>query len=323
MYRVGLRKTRRVDCQVVSIGNLAVGGVGKTPFVLFLAEQYRARGIAVGVASRGYGREGGGERLAVSDGTRLLATPETAGDEPYLIAARLVDVPVVVSADRHDGCRWLVEQYGVAVILLDDAFQHLALHRDLNLLLLDGNAPFGNGRLLPRGLLREPPSALSRADALFFSRATVGVDIQISNAACPVFSFALVPTSLVHVATHAVSPLSDLAGRDVFALCGIARPDRFITSLERLNMHVAARQTFPNHYRYTATDIARLRREAGTLPIITTEKDAVKLARYDQVADLDCRAIRIAVQMHSGGWEELLFGSGMERGLLRASSPIG
>jgi len=313
LYRAGLRKPRRVDCRVVSVGNLAVGGVGKTPFVLFLAEQYRARGIAVGVVSRGYGREGSA-RVAVSDGVRLLATPETAGDEPYLIAARLAEVPVVVSVDRQDGCRWLVEQYGVTVVLLDDAFQHLALHRDLNLLLLDGDAPFGNGRLLPRGLLREPPSALSRADAIFLAGATAGVEMQIPNATCPVFSFAFEPTALVHVATGAISPPSDLAGRDVFALSGIARPDRFIASLERLNMRVTARRIFPDHHRYTAADFAQLQQEAGDLPIVTTEKDAVKLARHGLVDDLDCRAVRIAVQIHSSDWETRLFGAQPPKG---------
>ncbi len=307
LYRAGLFKTRRADCRVVSVGNLSVGGVGKTPFVLFLAEQYRARGIKVGVVSRGYGREGGG-RLAVSDGVRLLATPETAGDEPYLIAARLPDVPVVVSADRYDGCRWLVEQYGVSVVLLDDAFQHLALHRDLNLLLLDAISPFGNGRLLPRGMLREPPSAIARADAIFLPGAMAGVDTRLPIVGCPVFSFAFEPTALVHVTMGAVSPLSDFAGRDVFALCGIARPDRFIASLEQLKMRVAARRIFPDHYRYTAADLARLQQEAGDLPIVTTEKDAVKLAQHDLAAHLDCRAVRIAVHIRSDDWAGLLFG---------------
>jgi tetraacyldisaccharide 4'-kinase len=302
LYDIGFLKTRRAACRVISIGNLTVGGTGKTPITIFLAEQHRARGIAVGVVSRGYGRADRSAIIPVSDGKRLLATPEAAGDEPYFIAERLREVPVVVAIDRLAGCRWLIERCGVEVILLDDGFQHLALHRDLNLLLCDARHPFGNGHLLPRGPLREPPSEAKRADVVILTRAADEVAdplLQKTTLRC-----AFEPTALVHLATGEICKIEALVGQSVFAFCGIAHPDPFFDLLERVGAVVEKRHVFPDHHPYGADDLIHLQKESGRWRTITTEKDAVKIKRMCPEA-WDIWAVRIEAKL-SDGWERLL-----------------
>jgi tetraacyldisaccharide 4'-kinase len=303
-YRSGLFKTRRVACRVISIGNLTVGGTGKTPITLFLAEQHRLRGIAVGVVSRGYGRADRSAIVPVSDGKQLLATPERAGDEPYFIAERLREVPVVVAADRQAGCRWLIERCGVEVILLDDGFQHLALHRDLNILLCDARRPFGNGHLLPRGPLRESPSEAKRADIVILTRATEEVaDPRLSTKTTLRCVFE--PTALVHLTTGEICKIDTLAGQPLLAFCGIAQPDPFFDLLERAGAVVKKRRVFPDHHRYVTDDLIQLQKEAGTLRTVTTEKDAVKI-RPICAENWGLWAVRIEAKLPDG-WERLLF----------------
>ncbi|WP_054690049.1 tetraacyldisaccharide 4'-kinase [Desulfosarcina cetonica] len=166
-YAKGWLKSRRLPCKVVSIGNLVAGGTGKTPMTIYVAQLLHEMGWRVVVLSRGY--RGRMETMGgvVSDGHRLLATVEDAGDEPYLMARCLKGVPVLVGRQRYQAGLLAIRAFGAEVIVLDDAFQHLKLKRDLNLVLLDHHQPFGNGHLLPRGLLREPLSSLRRAHAWF------------------------------------------------------------------------------------------------------------------------------------------------------------
>lgn len=304
LYRVNILKTRRVGCRVVSIGNLTVGGTGKTPITIFFAEHYRRQGQSVGIVSRGYGRRDTSAVLPVSDGKRILTTCDAAGDEPYLMAERLPEIPVVVAADRHAGCQWLMAHGKTDVILLDDGFQHLALHRDMNVLLLDAARPFGNGALLPRGALRETPSAMRRADVVIFTRADNMAATPLPSLSCPILTSTFEATALVSVCTGALRALDALAGRPVFALCGIARPDAFFHLLSRLGARVLASAAFPDHHDYTTRDLTTIRKRAGSLWIVATEKDAVKIRRL-LPGDLDVWALRIEARL-SEGWEAVL-----------------
>ncbi len=169
-YASGFLKAKKLPCTVISIGNLTTGGTGKTPMTIYVAERVRRLGYRVAVISRGY--KGTAEKSGgiVSDGSAIRMDPVTAGDEPFLLAASLKDIPVLVGHDRYQSGMHAINRFQTEVVILDDAFQHLALFRDLNLLLLDSSLPFGNGHLLPRGTLREPTSALRFSDALVMTR---------------------------------------------------------------------------------------------------------------------------------------------------------
>ena len=160
LYQKGWLAQKRVSCHIVSIGNITTGGTGKTPITLYLAEEWQKRGHKVGIVSRGYRRKNKVPLLLVTDGIKICASPDVVGDEPYLMAQRLSDIPIMVCADRFEGCETLIRRFGLEVILLDDAFQHLKMYRDQNILIIDATNPFGNGHLLPRGPLREPLSAI-------------------------------------------------------------------------------------------------------------------------------------------------------------------
>src|SRR5213594_4513417 len=172
LYARGLLRQQILPCRVISVGNLTVGGTGKTPVVFALAAARLDRGRKVGVISRGYKRRSGTSILEISDGRTLRGHPEDSGDEPFLIAQHCLGVPVAVGADRPLVGRYLVDRFDLDTLVLDDGFQHLALRRDMDILVLDAGAPFGNGYLLPRGRLREPLSAMERASAVLVTRAS-------------------------------------------------------------------------------------------------------------------------------------------------------
>ncbi len=278
LYRRGLIATRRVDCPVISVGNLTVGGTGKTPLVIFLAEQYRQRGYAVGIVSRGYGGNYSTPARLVSDGD----TAAEVGDEPCLMARRLPNVPIVVAKSRYEGCQLLRSKFKPDLILLDDGFQHLSLHRDLNLLLIDATNPFGNGALLPRGPLREPLPQMKRADVIILTRHEAGAPPPpVLQGVCdkiPMLRCRFVPTALIHLTTGVVHPLTLLTERPVLAFCGIGNPAAFSALLTRAGADIVEMIGFRDHHPYTLSDLREIERRAGAgLRIVTTEKDGVKI----------------------------------------------
>ncbi|MFZ0482340.1 MAG: tetraacyldisaccharide 4'-kinase, partial [Desulfobacterales bacterium] len=169
-YKNGILISKRLSCPIISIGNITVGGTGKTPMTIYVAQVVKNLGYKVAIISRGY--KGKAEKIGgiVSDGKVLLMTPEIAGDEPYMMANRLKDVPVIVGKNRFNAGRLAIEKFDPDVIVLDDGFQHLMLQRDLDMVLIDYHRPFGNGHLLPRGVMREPVSALLCADAIILTK---------------------------------------------------------------------------------------------------------------------------------------------------------
>ena len=285
LFDSGALPQQDVGCPVVSVGNLTVGGTGKTPMAIRVAGMLRDRGMRPAVLSRGYGGSSAAGVLVVSDGRQLLAGPEEAGDEPVLIARRLPGVPVLAGAKRAVTGRYARENFGADVLVLDDGFQHRWIRRDLDIVLLDSREPLGNGFLLPRGPLREPPEALERAGVVVLTRSeergdALGGPLAGLVAGRPVLRTRIRPTRLI-ATDGAELPLSHLAGRRVFAFAGIARPESFRRTLEGLGADVAGFRALPDHHRYGAEDVRRIERafdETGAEILVTTEKDGVKLS---------------------------------------------
>jgi tetraacyldisaccharide 4'-kinase len=278
-YEHGVFRRRRLACHVVCVGNLVVGGTGKTPLAAWLARGLHRRGRKVALASRGYGRSGGEPVSVVSDGRFVLGRAESVGDEPMLLAARAPGVPVLVGRDRGLVGLRALSAFGAEVLVLDDGFQHHRLHRDLDLVSFDGRLGLGNRRCLPRGPLREPLRALGRADAiavvdgplpepdasLIAKRAPTARRIEIRRRA----------GSLRPLAGGAPEPAESLRGLEVGILSGLANPAAFRASVEALGARVVVERHFPDHHRYRRGDLVGLADEASRW--VTTEKDAVKI----------------------------------------------
>ncbi len=278
-YERGPGKRTRLPCRVVSVGNLGVGGSGKTPTTAWIAAGLRARGHRVAIASRGYGGAIGDDVHVVSDGRHVHGRFESSGDEPMWLAARAPGVPVVVGR-RRDRVGWhAVAAFDTHVLVLDDGFQHHRLERDVDLVAFHGGAGLGNGQVLPRGPLRERFSALSRADAIMVVDGPLSDDeaerIRDAAGTAPWFEVERPARHLRPLAGGTNQPVSLLGGRSVGLLTGIARPAAFRASLEALGALVAVERTFPDHHVFVPGDVADLHAEADLW--LTTEKDAGKI----------------------------------------------
>ncbi len=295
LYRVVLRRdqARRLRRRqalprcVISVGNITVGGTGKTPTVLWIARALHEAGRTVAVLSRGYGRRGSGVEKVRLQGP-IHEAAARYGDEPVLIARRLARASVWVGAGRWEAGGRAVAEDRPDVLLLDDGFQHLQLHRDLDLVLLDAARPFGNGRLLPAGPLREPPDHLARAHAVILvgeARACPPPGFERLKDKVlrgkPVFHARPVIRGFFRADPTGLSePLGNLFQAPCIAAAGIARPDRFFSALETLGIPCVRRLAFPDHHRWTPEDERALLdtlRSVGARWIVTTEKDAVRM----------------------------------------------
>lgn len=281
LYRAGLISSYRASIPVISIGNLVVGGTGKTPMVDFLVRHVTGLGMRCAVVSRGYG---GSYRQDVAkvmgdDGT-LQMTAAECGDEPCLLARRNPRVPVYVARKRALGIQ-AAEADGAEVILLDDGFQHLAVQRDVDILLLDASRPFGNGRMLPAGILREPRSAVLRADLVVMTRADrmPGGPLPYNG---PVLRSSHQPDRVVKTLAGEIVPETDYAGKSCLAFAGIARPEEFFQSLQSFGFGNVEAIALADHQEYTRDILNRLVGSCNNHDLlITTEKDAVKLSATD------------------------------------------
>ena len=308
LYANGVLPTRRLPCRVIAIGNLSAGGTGKTPMTIYVARLLREHGHRVVVISRGYrGRmeQTGG---VVSDGESVLVGPAEAGDEPYLIARVLKGVPVLVGRHRYEVGMRAVARFRPDVIVFDDAFQHLSLYRDFDLVLMDSRHPYGNGYMLPRGILREPPTALKRANSVVFTRSrTDGLPGRPHTlpASRPVFHTRHVPviryvSAITDTFFSSDRDLTALQGKKVTAVAGLADNDQFFELLAPL-CRLVGTLSFDDHHPYGADDVAQIlhrARQSGCDLIVTTAKDGIKLNRCRNwpvplvVMDIEVQPIR-------------------------------
>ena len=278
LYRSGLKKSYRAHVPVISVGNLTTGGTGKTPMVDYLAKQLIGKGIKCAVVSRGYG---GGyaarvARIAGEDGD-IKMTPSECGDEPFLLARRNPEVAVYVSRKRKQGVS-RAERDGAQVVILDDGFQHLAVARDLNLLLIDADRPFGNGYVLPAGTLREPIEAIRRSDLVILTRVTQDADFALPIDLPTLRSRHQLSSILRDQAGNQLD-LGDVTDQRCLAFAGIAKPETFFSALRRAGLQNVTEFPLEDHQEYSEDLLKRLRKACHNHDLmITTEKDAVKLS---------------------------------------------
>lgn len=311
------RPPQRLGVPVVSVGNLTVGGTGKTEAVALIAAWLAERGLRPAVLSRGYGRRSRERVLVVSRGEGPVVDVQAAGDEPYLLAQRLAGAAVVVGADRSASARLAREQLGCKSVVLDDGFQRRdQIHREADLVLLDATDPFGGGDLLPAGRLREPVAALREAGALLLTRcdqqdpAALISDLRRWLPDKPIWRSRHAPSRLRDLATGTEAPLERLANSRVLAVSGIARPGAFVKTLESLHAEVTSHFAFRDHHWFGPADCRRLLAHATALQsrIVTTTKDAVRLAAVAG-AKLEGWILDVALEIYpsaEGTWQEWL-----------------
>jgi tetraacyldisaccharide 4'-kinase len=288
LFDQGFFKQHKTAVAVISVGNLTVGGTGKTPMVIMLAQRLQAKGFRPAVLSRGYGSKATSPVNIVSDGKRVLMDSAEAGDEPVLIARAAKGVPVLTGAERILTAAAAVERLGADVLILDDGFQHRRIARNIDIVLLDSANPFGNGFLFPAGPLREPLNALKRADMLVMTdsfddagqmpRSMPGIPPEM-----PLFRATRKFQGLRRGITDQPVPLDHLRGARVFAFSGIGAPDSFRQTLARIGADVVRFLSFPDHHCYDMEDLARIQNESASAEasvIVTTEKDGVHLEAF-------------------------------------------
>lgn len=298
LYDEELLHGERVEgLRIISVGNLNVGGTGKTPAVLHLAEMLARAGRKVGILTRGYGRQS--KEPLTFTGTDSLPSAEEAGDEPLLLARRCPEARVLVGADRRFLARRARDEFGLEVVLLDDGFQHRKLARDEDVVVVDEAAGFGNSQLLPRGPLREPLSALRRA-TLFWIRSAATAAPSLPPLPGPQVRTRYKPTAWVDPTGREHAPEA-LAGEPVFAMAGLARPGSFLRTLRELGVTLQDASLFPDHHAFTAAELRDVAQRAAKhgAKVVTTEKDAVRLPR-----GFEAWTVRLGVEVLEG--EDLL-----------------
>ncbi len=293
LYKKGVLRSKKPSIPTIAVGNLTAGGAGKTPLVDFLVRELQNHGNQPCILSRGYKNETAStaQRVKITEGTPCSAL--SLGDEPYLLALKHPSVPVYVSSNRA-----LVAQLASLwdqpdVLVVDDGYQHIALHRDLNLLLIDAARGLGNGHLLPLGELREPEHHWNRADAIILTKCNLGFSDRVLHqlrtqlkVSCPIFKFYYKPLRLCRLDRQAFLPLSDLAHKKVLLTCGIAQPQGFELVLEHLEATVLKTVQYADHSKYSASTVASLLKLTHELHPdfwVITEKDAVKLQPYPEL----------------------------------------
>ena len=329
LYRRRIFRQHTLGCLVISIGNLTVGGTGKTPIVEKFAQALRTGGRRVAILSRGYksvpraskrtwldrlrGHDPDPPRV-VSDGKSLLLDSLTAGDEPYMLANNLKDVIVIVDKNRVKSGLFAIKELKADTLLLDDGLQYLHLKHRLDIVLIDRQAPFGNEYLLPRGTLREPPRNLRRASYIFITKSTGEPNdalierIRRYNRTAEIIECAHRPLHLQNVTTGEQQPLDTLRDAYVGALAGIAAPESFEDALRKLGARIEISKHYTDHHRYTEAELQSfinrcIRRDLQM--IVTTEKDAVRFPRFAK-PDVPIFFLRVEIEILSGheSWEQ-------------------
>lgn len=323
LYKRGVLRRFWPGCLVISVGNITVGGTGKTPVVETFARALAQGGRKVAIISRGYkarspswrwrwrNRRWGRGPKVVHDGTQLLLGAREAGDEPFMLARNLENVVVITDPDRVRGSRFAIKEFGVDTIILDDGMQHLRLQRQIEVVLIDATCPFGYERLLPRGLLRESLRGLRRATHIFITKAR-DIDVQpivarirSINPTAEIIACYYEPVALINLHTGENVPLDEINGRNAFIVTGIAQPDGFVALVKDCGAIIQRVLTFPDHHRFRRAEIEEIYAAAAKMcadAILITEKDSVRFPRRAGSATRPCPVyyVKVAIKIKSG-----------------------
>ncbi|OQY08729.1 MAG: tetraacyldisaccharide 4'-kinase [Fusobacteriia bacterium 4572_132] len=286
LYNKKILKIKKIeDVEIICIGNITVGGTGKTPAVQYFAKKYTKEGKKVVIVSRGYRGEREEEPLIVSNGIKILTTVRESGDEPFLHAMN-VSVPVIVGKDRYEAAFLGKKEFNADIILLDDGFQHRKLYRDKNIILIDATNPFGNKMMLPKGRLREPISELKRADEFIITKSDLVDKKKILEIKKELTVFGKKidlaihkPDALYDLQRNSIG-LDEIKNKKIILFSGLANPENFEKTLETYNPKKIFRMDFEDHYNFTKDDVSAVEKRLKKIKydiIITTEKDLVKL----------------------------------------------
>lgn len=308
LYQHGICKRRRLEARVISVGNVTVGGTGKTPLVIYLAEKLREKNRKVAILTRGYRRKKR-EMVELTHETCQRIDWQDVGDEPYLLAKRLLDVPIMVSKHRSTSGEKAVQKFGSEILILDDGLQHLRLSRDLDIVLIDSVNPFGNGRLLPAGILREPLTSLKRAD-MFVLTKTDRVSstnelmhlLRRYNPQAPIVESAYRVRSIQGLFNDSSVEPQHIEDKKAYAFSGIGNPASFENTLEQLKIHILKHRKFMDHYPYSKRDLTDLAGEARKLGadfVVTTEKDSVRIPLVNQL-EIPFHVVKIDLRITQG-----------------------
>ena len=290
-FSSGILKQKKLPCTVVSVGNIVVGGTGKTPAVAAIAKLLQNKGLQIAILLKGYKRSNNKEILFVSDGENHLSSQEDSGDEADMLARILPKIPIVVGNKRYSTGQAALKRFDTDVLILDDGFQHRQLARDLDIITIDATQPYGTDALLPIGSLREPKTAIQRADFILLTRTdTVSNQIQSLKKELirlapntPILESIHQPTSLYPLSNkdrHSPMSTKDLTGKRLLAVCGIGNPNAFAATLEKFNPDKVELFAFPDHHIYSDSDIQQIKHQMqqhNAEWIITTQKDEQKL----------------------------------------------
>ncbi len=307
-FNKGVFKSRKVNATVISVGNITIGGSGKTPTTIYLTEMLKTEGKKVGVLSRGYGRNSKGY-IFVSDGNKILTSVEKSGDEIYHTVLDC-KVPAAVCEDRVEGAEKLIGQTGINTLVLDDAFQHRWISRNLDLVLMDQRFLIEEGSLskflFPVGSMRESFNSLKRADAIIFNRKfmerkQVPVDLKKKIPEKPVFHAYYKAISFIDLKAKTEYSLDEFKGQKSLVVSGIANPKSFLNVLSQTNVDTSNKLIFGDHKKYTMKYVQQIRKKfysTNSHSVVTTEKDAVKLSKYSvEFDDIDIYYLKIKMKM--------------------------
>jgi tetraacyldisaccharide 4'-kinase len=305
-YKIGFLKVKNLPTHVISIGNITTGGTGKTPFVAMLAQWAETHGFKVAILSRGYKGKRSNDLVVVSDGKKVLASFDDAGDEPVMLAKTLSSVPVLISKKRYKIGSLALKLFNSELLLLDDGYQHISLHRDINILLVDAKRQFGNRSLLPLGPLREPINQIKRADIIIITKCTdthSGENLvnyfQKNFPAKSIYRSRYFPYQVIFPLAGTTHSPNILKGKNVLVFAGIADPDDFLETVKNCGANIVRFQAFSDHHFFSKHEIEELlswKKQSKLDFLLTTEKDWIRIdSKNDQELDIAILTIKAAL----------------------------
>jgi tetraacyldisaccharide 4'-kinase len=310
-YETNYLTAKKIGAFVISVGNITLGGTGKTPIVNYIARYLAREDRSVAILTRGYGRQSTGRRI-LNDSRKPTQHNSSEpysefGDEPVMLARALPEIPIIIDKHRYEAGVWAKQTLDVDILILDDGYQHLAVARDLNILLLDATDPFGQFEMVPFGRLREPLYALNRADVVIITRAnrpfdqaqTLSIIKHICGDKVPVLYFYSAIVTLCHFSTKDVYDANQFVGWNVMVMCGIGNPQAFSEDVMQIGLNIVAEQFFADHHAFTQEDLDKVietARLAGADAIITTEKDAIRLENLRYAEDMPIYVAQLELQ---------------------------